>query len=64
MAQARTPSGPIDAMKVAEAISNSLRRIEEEIKSPRTKKGADFSIDEIERAQAIIDEQNRNPFEV
>ena len=60
------PKGPLDvrSVTVAEKIAQSLRRIEGEIKSPRERKGAEFSIDEIERAQAIIDEQNRNPFEV
>lgn len=53
-----------DWRKVAETVATRLRGIETEIKSPRAKKGADFSIDEIERAQAIIDEQNRNPFEI
>lgn len=56
--------GQREEMKlVAKKISNSLRRIEGEIKSPRARKGSDFSIDEIERAMAIIDEQNINPFD-
>jgi hypothetical protein len=53
----------VSAALVAEKIASSLRRIETEIKSPRDRKGSDFSIDELERAQAIINEQNRNPFE-
>lgn len=59
------PKGPLDvrAITVAEKVANSLRRIEDAIKHPSEMKGADFSIDEMERAEAIMAEQNSNPFE-
>lgn len=49
---------------IADKVAASLRRIEMEIKSPRDRKGADFTIDEIEKAQALIDEYHNNPFDI
>lgn len=50
--------------EIADKVAASLRRIEMEIKSPRNRTGADFTIDEIEKAQALIDEYHNNPFDV
>lgn len=48
---------------VAEKVAEALRGIEREIKHPEDRKGSEFSIEELEMAEAIMAEQNKNPFE-
>lgn len=51
------------AYEIADKIVASLRVIEDKIKHP-DRKEADFSLEEMALAERIIDEQNKNPFEV
>lgn len=53
----------VDVLYVGEKVIRTLRRIEDDIKYPSKTKGADFSMEEIELAEKIMAEQNKNPFE-
>lgn len=48
---------------VVEKVIASLKDMEDKIRDRQSKDGADFSMEELEKAEAIIAEQNKNPFE-
>jgi hypothetical protein len=54
-------------LDIGEAVARSLRRIEDQIAHPEQYSprgtGPDFSMEEIEKSEAIMAEQNQNPFE-
>jgi hypothetical protein len=68
--EARAATKPVVTSWEAKAIEKviaSLKEIEREIESPlggSLKKGADFSLEEMDLAERLMKEQNKNPFEI
>jgi len=65
------PNYSLEREQNVKRVVNSLLQIEADIRHPAAKEAitevvlpGDFSIEEIERAVAMIEEQERNPFEV
>lgn len=59
----QTPQYRVANLTIEKVIS-SLRRVEDKIKGFEAPTGTDFSLEEMALAERIIDEQNKNPFEV